>query len=102
MRPAPLGFKPADQSTQYYHGEQKAPGPEKGIYLHGTRQRYQGNRTTDPCRCALCKDANRVYTRARRENRTVEEQQHYEDLPDRETLLELGNYDYTYGGLLPS
>jgi len=97
MRPGPLGYTPG-RSKQYAG---YTPGPVAGDYDHGTRQRYQGNRTMKPCRCALCKEENALYTRARRKNRTVEEQRHYEALPDLDRLIEITEYDDTYGGLLP-
>lgn len=88
--------------TQQMYKERQTPGPARPDYPCGTRQRYQGSRLVDPCRCRACQEANALYTRARRARRTVEDQAHYENLPDDPVRLhELNEYDYTMGGLLP-
>lgn len=54
------------------------PGPNRGWYQHGTRQKYQGSRTVEGCRCDPCKQANAQYSRDMRiinnpSNRSIEE-----------------------------
>jgi hypothetical protein len=38
---------------------------------HGTRARYQGNRSRPPCRCDECRSANREYGRAYRRDHGI-------------------------------
>lgn len=40
------------------------PGPHKTPPPHGTRRRYNNRRW--PCRCADCREANRIYVYSRR------------------------------------